>query len=275
MQAPSPVEVATARRIMVWNDFIPQPVRFPLMLLIIVIFMFSGGVYMSAVAEMTGSLAWNNEDILMAGYASMTGLTIAFPLLFRILYAFSTREFLLLSTGIFILCDYLCMVSEFLPLVVLLSFISGFFKIAGTFVCWNNIQLRITAKRDFAIFFPFLFTFVLGSVQLANIATGYSIYAFDWKAMHRITIGAFFLVFLLIFFGMRKRFHQEPASPSRVSTTWAAYFGAFGFSALSLSASTENTMTGLPAARFRQPSSSPSSCCYSASTERPPSGIPT
>lgn len=213
MQAPSPVEVATARRIMVWNDFIPQPVRFPLMLLIIVIFMFSGGVYMSAVAEMTGSLAWNNEDILMAGYASMTGLTIAFPLLFRILYAFSTREFLLLSTGIFILCDYLCMVSEFLPLVVLLSFISGFFKIAGTFVCWNNIQLRITAKRDFTVFFPFLFTFVLGSVQLANIATGYSIYAFDWKAMHRITIGAFFLVFLLIFFGMRKRFHQGPSVP--------------------------------------------------------------
>lgn len=48
--------------------------------------MFSGGIYMSAVAEMTGTWGWINEDVMMAGYASMTGLTMAFPLLFRILF---------------------------------------------------------------------------------------------------------------------------------------------------------------------------------------------
>lgn len=42
-------EVATARRILVWKDFVPEFLRFPLMLLIIVIYMLSGGVYMSAV----------------------------------------------------------------------------------------------------------------------------------------------------------------------------------------------------------------------------------
>ena len=188
MQTTSPEEVATARRIMVWKDFVPDFLRFPLMLLIIIIFMLSGGIYMSAVSEISGSFSWIKEDILMAGYASMTGLTMAFPLLFRILFRFPTRELLLFSAGVFIVSDYLCMVCDFLPLIVFLSFISGFFKIVGTFVCWSNIQLKITPKRDFAVFFPFLFTFVLGSVQLANIATGYSIYAFDWKAMHRLTI---------------------------------------------------------------------------------------
>ena len=127
MQAPSPEEVAAARRIMIWKDFIPQWMRFPLILLIIVVFMFSGGVYMSAVAEMSGSLSWITEDIMMASYASMTGLTIAFPLLFRILYRFPPRELLLFSCGVFIVSDYLCMVSDFLPLLVFLSFISGFF----------------------------------------------------------------------------------------------------------------------------------------------------
>lgn len=210
---PSPEEVAAARRIMVWKDFVPQPLRFPLIILIIVVYMFSGGVYMSAVAEMTGTWAWINEDVMMAGYASRTGLTMAFPLLFRILFCFPTRELLLFSAGLFIVCDYICMVCDFLPLVVLLSFASGFFKIVGTFVCWSNIQLKITPKRDFAVFFPFLFTFVLGSVQLVNIATGYSIYAFDWQAMHRITIGAFILIFALVYFCMRHNFRQGPYIP--------------------------------------------------------------
>lgn len=213
MPAPSSEELATARRIMVWKDFVPEFLRFPLMLLIIIVYMFSEGVYMSAVSEMVGSLSWISEDVMMAGYASMTGLTMAFPLLFRILFRFPTRELLLFSAGVFIVCDYLCMVSDFLPLLVLLSFISGFFKIVGTFVCWSNIQLKITPKRDFAVFFPFLFTFVLGSVQLVNIATGYSIYAFDWQAMHRITIGAFIVIFALVYFCMRRGFRQGPHIP--------------------------------------------------------------
>lgn len=213
MEAPSKEEVLSARRILAWKDFVPLSLRFPLFLLIIIVYMFSGGVYMSAVSEMSGSLSWINEDIMMAGYASMVGLTIAFPLLFRILFRFPPRELLLFSAGVFIVSDFLCMISDFLPLVVFLSFISGFFKIVGTFVCWSNIQLKITPKRDFAVFFPFLFTFVLGSVQLVNIVTGYSIYAFDWKAMHRITIGAFILIFALVYFCMRRNFRQGPHMP--------------------------------------------------------------
>lgn len=213
MQATSNGETADARRIMVWKDFVPEFLRFPLMLLIIVIFMLSGGVYMSAAAEISGSHAWIKEDVLMAGYASMTGLTVAFPLLFRILYRFRTRSILLVSAAAFVICDYVCMTSRYLPLVVLMSFISGFFRILSTFTCWNTLQLRITPKRDFAVFFPFLFTFILGSVQLTDIVTGYCISAFEWRAMHRLTIGAFTLVFALVFFCMRRSYRQAPYVP--------------------------------------------------------------
>lgn len=209
----SPEEVASARRIMAWKDFVPMSLRFPLFILIIVVFMFSGGVYMPAVAEMSGDLSWNREDVLMAGYASMTGLTMAFPLLFRILFRFETRDLLLFSAVVFIVCNYLCMISDFLPLVVFLSFVSGFFKIVATFVCWSNIQLKITPTRDFAVFFPFLFTFILSSVQLVNIVTGYSIWAFDWQAMPRLTIGAFIVIFALVYFCMRHRYRQTPYMP--------------------------------------------------------------
>lgn len=213
MQTTSSEEVSKARQIPVWKDFIPVFLRFPLMLLIIVIYMLSGGIYMSAVTEISGSFSWIKEDILMAGYASMTGLTIAFPLLFRILFRFPTRSILLVSAVTFIICDYVCMVCQYLPLVVTMSFISGFFRILSTFVCWSNLQLRITPSRDFAVFFPFLFTIILGSVQLTDIITGYCISTFDWRAMHRLTIGAFILVFALVYFGMRREYRQAPHIP--------------------------------------------------------------
>lgn len=211
----TPEEVSAARKIMVWKDFVPDFLRLPLMLLIIVIYMLSGGIYMSAVSEISGSFSWIKEDILMAGYASMTGLTIAFPLLFRILFRFPTRSILLVSAVVFICCDYVCMVCQYLPLVVLMSFVSGFFRILSTFVCWSNLQLRITPERDFAVFFPFLFTVILGSVQLTDIVTGYCISGFDWKAMHRVTIGAFILVFALVYFCMRRGYRQAPFIPFR------------------------------------------------------------
>lgn len=113
MQTTSPEEVATARRIMVWKDFVPDILRFPLMLLIIIIFMLSGGIYMSAVSEISGSFSWIKEDILMAGYASMTGLTMDFPLLFRILFRFPTRNILLVSAVAFIVCDYVWYANTF------------------------------------------------------------------------------------------------------------------------------------------------------------------
>lgn len=113
MQTTSPEEVATACRIMVWKDFVPDFLRFPLMLLIIIIFMLSGGIYMSAVSEISGSFSWIKEDILMAGYASMTGLTMVFPLLFRILFRFPTRNILLVSAVAFIVCDYVWYANTF------------------------------------------------------------------------------------------------------------------------------------------------------------------
>jgi hypothetical protein len=145
---------------------------------------------------------------MMAGYACLTGLTMAFPLLFRIMFRFGVRNIILVSLAVFIVSDYVCMISDFVPLIVFLSFASGFFKILSTFVCWNCVQLIITPQRDFAVFFPFLFSFVLGSVQLVNLVTGYSIYYFDWETMHLITMLAFFVVALIVTFCMRRDYRN-------------------------------------------------------------------
>lgn len=131
MEQQSPEEIAAARRIMACRDFMPLPLRFVLFLLIIIVYQFSGGVYMSAVTQMSGAMSWITEDIMMAGYASLVGLTVTFPLLFRIMFRFTARDILLLVTAVLVVGDWICMVSDFVPLVVFISFICGFFKMVG------------------------------------------------------------------------------------------------------------------------------------------------
>lgn len=213
MQKQSPEEIAAARRIMACKDFIPLPMRFLLFLFIIIVFQFSGGVYMSAVTQMAWGMSWINEDIMMAGYASLVGLTVAFPLLFRIMFRFTARDILLLVTLVLIVGDWICMESDQVQIVVIVSFISGFFKMVGTFICWSQIQLNITPTRDFAVFFPFLFSFILGCVQLSNLATGYCIEYYDWQTIHQLTIIALILTFLIIYICLKKHFRQGPFVP--------------------------------------------------------------
>lgn len=69
---------------MLFRDFVPDRLRVFLCLFLALCFQFSGGIYLSSVSQMVGSLALMQEDIMMAGYASFVGMTIIFPILFRL-----------------------------------------------------------------------------------------------------------------------------------------------------------------------------------------------
>lgn len=80
-----------------------------------------------------------------------------------------------------------------------MCFISGIFKIQGTFECMSNIQLWITPKRDFTVFFPVLHIIILGCIELSDLLTVYLTYYFSWEAMHRFveTLFAVEVIFLI------------------------------------------------------------------------------
>ena len=78
-------------------DFIPRRLKPYLFILFVLIIQFSGGVYLAAASDIVGTTALMQEDILMAGYASLIGLAINFAVMFRIKFRFSTRNNLLYS----------------------------------------------------------------------------------------------------------------------------------------------------------------------------------
>lgn len=168
---------------------------------------------MSAVTQMAGSSAWLNEDIMMAGYASLIGMTMLFPVQFMVMFRFENRTVLIVSTVVLMIGTIICMYSKNVPIVVLTSYICGVFKMAATFFCISNIQLCITPTRDLAYFYPFLYTIILSCIQLSGIATGNSIWAWNWQAMHMAMVGVLALALVLIHFTMRRHYRLGPYLP--------------------------------------------------------------
>ena len=210
MAKESPELIAYLRTIPACRDFVPRAMRFAIFVLLIIVYQFTGGIYMAAVTQISGSSAWLNEDIMMAGYASLIGMTMLFPVQFKVMFRFENRTVLVFSTIALIIGTLICISSDNLVLIVTTCYFCGLFKMAATFFCISNIQLCISPTRDLAYFYPFLYTIILSCIQLSGIATGYSIWAWDWQTMHIIMVGVLVVALLVIHVTMRRNYRLGP-----------------------------------------------------------------
>ena len=110
-------------------DYIPRRLKPYLFIFFVLIVQFSGGVYLAAASDMIGTTALMQEDILMAGYASLIGLAINFAVMFRIKFRFSARTQLLVSGMVLIAANLICAYTTNVPLLVITCFIAGWFRI--------------------------------------------------------------------------------------------------------------------------------------------------
>lgn len=118
-------------RVMMFRDFVPDKLRVFLCLFFAVAFQFSGGIYLSSVSQMVGSLALMQEDIMMAGYASFVGMTMIFPILFRLKFRFTTRSILMVICPGLIICNLITMNTDSIPLLVFVCFVSGILRMCS------------------------------------------------------------------------------------------------------------------------------------------------
>lgn len=74
-----------------FRDFVPEGWRFWLILIYPIVFQMSDAVFMGLSTQISSDLSLLSEDILMCGFAGMIGVTMTFPLLFRLKFRFTTR----------------------------------------------------------------------------------------------------------------------------------------------------------------------------------------
>lgn len=112
----------------------------------ILVFQCSGGIYLSSVSEMMGATTLMQEDILMAGYASFIGITMIFPVLFRLKFRLPTRTILPIVAVGLIVGNIITMSTDNLMVLAITCFFTGVLRMWGTFECFSSIQLRITPR---------------------------------------------------------------------------------------------------------------------------------
>ena len=179
-------------------NFVPRRLKPWLFIVFVIIIQFSGGVYLAAASDMVGTTALMQEDILMAGYASLIGLAINFAVMFRIKFRFSNRTQLLVAGIVLIAANLICANTESVPVLVITCFIAGWFRMQATLACNSTIQLWLTPVRDMAVFFCYVYILVDSVIQLSGIATIYTAFFSQWEYMQWIMIGLLALMMILV-----------------------------------------------------------------------------
>ncbi|WP_047447305.1 hypothetical protein [Alistipes sp. ZOR0009] len=179
------------------KSFIPEKVKPWILFVFFIIYQLSGGVYMAAVADMSGSLALMQEDILMAGFASLVGLGLTFTIMFRLKFRFSTKTSLTATALGLVACNLICAHTSSVPILVAASFVAGFFRMWGTFACNSTIQLWVTPTRNMAVWFCYIQLCVQCFLQLSGLTTIYVAFLSQWEYMHWLIIGCLLVLTLV------------------------------------------------------------------------------
>lgn len=179
-------------------DFVPRRLKPWIFIFFVLIIQFSGGVYLAAASDMVGTTALMQEDILMAGYASLIGMAINFTVMFRIKFRFSNRTQLLAACIVLIAANFICASTDSVPVLVITCFVAGWFRMQATFACNSTIQLWLTPVRDMAIFFCYVYIVVDSVIQLSGIATIYTAFFSQWEYMQWIMSGLLALMMILV-----------------------------------------------------------------------------
>lgn len=180
------------------RGFVPRLMQPWLYVFMAVTFQLSGGLYLGTLAEMMGETTLMREDLLMCLYANLAGMAIYFPLLFRMKFRFTNKTLLAVSATGVLVCNLAAPHVTFLPLLWVICFVEGICKIQGTFECMSTIQLWMTPKRDFTVFFPMLHIIILGSMQVSDLLATYLMHYYHWSYMHWFMAGVMMVDLLII-----------------------------------------------------------------------------
>lgn len=206
-----PVRLMTA--LLMYKNWVPRPLRFWLIMMFVLFYQFTGGVYLASISQIEGELAFWSEDVTMASYCSLIGLNIIFPILFRWKFFFYSRQMWFVSSIGCLLTAVLAMYVQIPWLFCLVCFLAGYFKMMGMFACISSSQLNMTPTRNFGVFLPVIYLFVLGAMRLSDITATWVAYYSNWKLMYCIIVVMMLIIDAVVYFMMKPDHRPGPFMP--------------------------------------------------------------
>jgi DHA2 family multidrug resistance protein len=179
------------------NNYIPEKLKPWIIILFVIVFQFSGGVYLATANEMVGSTELMQEDVLMAGYASLVGMALTFAVMMRLKMRITSKATFMICAIALIIANIICLYTTNVFVLVATCFFAGIIRMWATFECNSTIQLWITPKRDLPIFFCYIYLLVQGVILIGGSGDLYITLFANWHHIHWLVIGALLAVALI------------------------------------------------------------------------------
>ena len=150
------------------------------------------GTYTGSMVEVSNTLGAYTEDITIGFYAAAAGMAVAYPIVPKILNAFSSKSLLLVDLTLQFLLSWACARSGSTDLMVCISFFIGFLK--GFLMLWiiRRIKLVFSPGDVRSEFYAYFYPLVFGGGQISMVLTALLAYHYDWKYMY------YFMMILLM-----------------------------------------------------------------------------
>ncbi|MDR0789954.1 MAG: hypothetical protein LBO06_04065 [Bacteroidales bacterium] len=190
-------------RFMSFKEWVPDSLRFWIYMFFLACFQFSNGMYFTAMSQMEGSLSITPNDVKMMSHAMLIGLTMYFPIAFRLKFRFTNQTCLIMAAIVLAVCNLIVPYVHSTPLLVLLCFIAGFARLFGTFECFSSVLPKVAPTHNYAVFLSMVFFVVLGVINIFDIASTHIIYYYNWRYVHHLAIGLLLIVILCAYVLMR------------------------------------------------------------------------
>lgn len=202
--------VIRTRQLLMFREWVPLRVRFWLYIAFGFLYQYVGNIYSASINEIVSEISLLNEDVQMAGYCTLGGITVCFPIMYRLRFFLYTRQLFFISGLALIACNVITM-SVAVPWVIWgVSFIAGFFKMLGMFGCTSVFRLCVTPSRNYAIFFPVVYIMVVGGTHLSGLTTVYLAYYGNWRLMNMFVIALLIIHCGLVYFLMKPDHRPGP-----------------------------------------------------------------
>lgn len=202
--------VIRTRQLLMYKDWVSPRVRFWLYMFFGFLYQYVGSINSSYSNQIVSEIALLNEDIQMANYCTLGGITVCFPVMYRLKFYMYTRQLFFVAGIGLIICNAITMSAQEPWIIWGVSFIAGFFKMLGMFGCTSVFRLCVTPSRNYAVFFPVVYTMVCGGTYLSGLTTSYLTYYGNWRLMNMFVIALLMIHCGIVYFMMKPDHRPGP-----------------------------------------------------------------
>lgn len=217
------MKTETSRGNAPFHSWVPRPLGILILLFMFVPPTFSGGAYMSNLAEMSGALGVLTEEIQLAGFYTSIGMCLFVPFMLQFLQIRRIKETFLWCFGLLIVLNYICAVTTSTPVLLGACLLTGFVRIVVMLNCTFTIAPYLTGVNTLAMFtmtdtptpdaayrmermrtflMPVLYCFILLIAQSSNVVTAWFAYEYTWQDAYYGVIGMLLAAMLAVIITM-------------------------------------------------------------------------